>query len=329
MRRTAYWWAIAVAVVAAIVFVIAGCGTKTTVVPDVVAKVNGQEISGSDYLDQAHRAAGRQVLSNLIEQSILVQWAKDEGVPVTDEQVNKAIESLKRDGIYDEQLKYTGEAGLKALVQSQQARANLVNKMAKPSDEETKSAYEMMKTRYVHGPRRQVAVIINNKKAKIEDAAKRIKDGEDFDTVAIDCSAMGSVKLWLEKNQPMVPPELLKAAWDTKVGEVSGPVNVSMGGQPTQWVVLKVLKDQPKVDLAFKDVKEEVETAAAAQKFQQDPEFGRKLNEKKKEAKIEIELADYKEVAAQFKNPPEPMPGMGMPQRVRPQAKPAPKSAKP
>ena len=86
--------------------------------------------------------------------------------------------------------------------------------------------------------------------------------------------------------------------------------------------MLKVLKDQPKVDRSFNDVKDEVEVSAAAQKFQQDPEFGKKLNEKKKEAKVEIELPDYKEIAAQFKNPPEPMPAMSMPRRVAPSAKP-------
>lgn len=326
MRRTAYW-AIAIAVVAALVFVIVGCGTKSAIVPGTVAKVNGQDISGSDYLEQVHRAAGRQVLNNMIEQQILLQWAKDEGVPVTDEQVNKAAESLKRDGIYEDQVKYAGEAGLKALLQGQQARANLCNKLSKPTDAEVQNAYSMMKQRYVHGPRKQVAVIINRKKDALDEALKRIKAGEDFDTVAIDSSAMGSVKLWLEDNQPMVPPDLLKAAKNTKVGEVSEPVNVSIGGQPSQWLLIKVLKEQPKVNLALKDVKEEVETAAAAQKCQQDPEFTKKFNEKKKAAKIEIDIPEYKDVAAAFKNPPEPMAQMGAPQRVRPSA-PAPNPTK-
>jgi hypothetical protein len=62
------------------------------------------------------------------------------------------------------------------------------------------------------------------------------------------------------------------------------------------------------------------------QKSQMDPKFTEELNEKKKDAKITIDIPYLKDVADAVQNPPEPSPMMGQ-VKPGPAPKPAPKPA--
>jgi foldase protein PrsA len=293
-----------------------GCG-KSSVVPDTVATVNGEPISSNAYLDQVNRRMGQDVLRGMIEQQIVLQWAKEDKAMPTKEQISRQTEALKKDGYYNDQIKALGENGLENEINVTLARANLESKVSKLTDAELKQTYDAMKGRYVHGPRKQVAIIINNQKNLIEKAAADIKKGKDFDQAAAEYasrqfSSRGPIKIWIEPNQPGMPPDLEKAATYTKVGEVSKLFPLAPPGQPTQFAILKVIGDQPKSDVTFEQAKLEVQDVVLYQKSQQDPAFVKKLNEKMKAAKIDVNIPEFKDIQYAFKNPPEPQPAMGM-----------------
>ena len=317
MRKAAF----VVIVIAIIAAVLSGCGgTKVPGVPDTVATVNGEKISAASYFEDLNRRLGQDVLTNMIEQQIIIQWAKDKDVPVTEKQIDKQIDALKRDGTYDDQVKTMGESGVKSEIEALQARINVAKKLYKPTDKDIDMIYSTMKDRYVHGPRKQAALIINPDKKKLEEAAKELKKGKDFDEVAgayTDRRFMmrGTIKVWVDEDKTNgLPPALVEAAKDTKDGETSKIFSIGMPGQPTQHAILKVVQEQPKSDLKQKDVKDELENFAALQKAQSDPDFQKQLNAQKKKAKIEVNIDQYKSIVQGFKNPPEPMPTMGMPQ---------------
>lgn len=323
---------LAMLALAGVAFWISGCGkSEVKSVPDTVATVNGEKITSAKYLDESQRRIGQDVLRNMIEQQIMVQWAKDEGVEVTSKQVDDQIKVLKREGIYKDRLKMMGEDALKSELEAMQARINVAKKLNKPSDEDAQAIYDQMVNRYVHGPRKYVAVIISSKKDKLEKARKEAKGGKDFEQLAAiyadsAYASQGAIKIWVEDNQKNMPPVILDATKDAKVGDVSEVFNVAQQGQQSQFGILKVLDSQPKSDLAMKDVKDEVAGLAALQKTQADPEFQNKLNEKKKAAKIEINIKDFENIALSFKNPPEPNPMMGM---MKPGPAPKTKAAQP
>lgn len=307
--------------------VMSGCGTKVSGVPETVATVNGQAISASEYLDQVNRRFGQDLLRSMIEQRIILQWAKEENVEPTEEQIQKQIAILKRDGSYDDQVKILGEEGLKSEIKAMQARMNLAKKFIGVTDADLKQTYESMKQRYVHPARKQVALIINPSKSKIEGAAKKIKAGGDFDAIAAEYSSQqfaafrGPIKIWVEENQAGMPPELAKAAKETKLGEISEPIPLAPPGSPTQYALLKVIQDQPKANKSFNQVKDEIEEMVLFQKSQTDPEFVKKLNSKLKAAKVDIKIDQFKNLVYTFKNPPEPPPMM------MPESQPAPKTS--
>ncbi len=312
-------------VIAAVV--VSGCGTKVPGVPSTVATVNGQAISASEYLDQVNRRFGQDLLRNMIEQKIILQWAKEEKVEPTEEQVQKQIAILKRDGLYDDQVKILGEEGLRSEIKAMQARMNLARKYIRVTDADLKQTYDSMKQRYVHPARKQVALIINQSKSKIEGAAKKIKAGGDFESIAAEYSSQqfaafrGPIKIWVEENQAGMPPELAKAAKETKLGDISEPIPLAPPGSPTQYVLLKVIQDQPKANKSFKQVRDEIKDTVLFQRSQTDPEFVKKLNAKLKAAKVDVKIDQFKNLVYTFKNPPEPPPMMA------PQPQPAPKTS--
>ncbi len=327
MRKAALVAALVVAVVA--VAVLVGCGTKVAGVPDTVASVNGQSISSGEYLGQISRRFGQDMLRNMIEQKIVLQWAKEEKVSPTDEQIDKQIETLKREGSYDDQVKYLGEDGLRNEVRAMQARINLARKTLTPTEEEIKQTYDAMKQRYVHPARKQVAIIINSKKSDVEEAAKKLKAGENLDQVSAQYSnrqfsMRGPIKIWVDDSQAGLPQELSQAAKKTKEGGVCKPFALTPPGSPTQYAVLKVLHDQPKANTPLSKVKSEVEDTLLFQKSQSDPDFVNALNERMKDAKVEVNIDQFKDLVYQFKNPPEPQMMMPQPSRA---PQPAPKSA--
>lgn len=308
------------AVVVILGIMLVGCGNKQAGPPASVATVDGKSISGSTYYEYLNMAWGRQVLPMLVEQQVLLNWAEKEGVPVTEEQLDKQIAAMKRDGTYEDQIASVGgEQALKDRYRDIQARMNLGEKMYKFTDSELTTLYNnpSLHRRYVHGPRKRVEIIVSMDAKKIADAEKAIKGGMDFDAAAMKYSDSqfvmgGPAKTPVEKGQG--PEGLQNAADETKLNEVSKPFAFVAGQQfGTLNAILKVLADEPKADLKFKDVKAEVKGIAAMQKAMSDPSFQKKLDAAKKKADIVIELPQYKYMVDSIKNPP-PSAGMGMPQ---------------
>lgn len=312
------------AVVVILGIVLVGCGSKQAGLPASVAKVDGNSIPGSMYYEYLSAAWGRQVLPMLVEQQVLQNWASKEGVPVTDKQLDKQIENMKRDGTFEDQVASVGtEQALRDRYREIQARVNIGEKLYKFTDSELLTIYNnpAMKRRFVHGPRKRVEIIVSTDPKKIAEADKAIKGGMDFDAAAMKYSDPqfvmgGPAKTPVSLDKGQGPEGLQKAAKDTKLNEVSKPFSFVAGQFGILNGMLKVLGDQPKADLKFAEVKDEIKAMAALQKASTDPTFQKKLDEQKKKADIVIELPQYKYMVDSIKNPA-PQAGMGMPQQMR------------
>jgi foldase protein PrsA len=306
MKRTA-----ALILIATLALALAGCGGKETGMPKTVATVDGKPISGTQYCEYLSMGFGRQVLPMIIDQQVLLNWAEKEKVPVTDEQIDKQIEIVKRDGNYEDRVRTSGgEEAFKAGLREQQARSNLGEKMFKFTDDELMTMYNQLKPRFVHGARKQVAVLLSTSSKKVDEAAKAIKDGMDFDEAVAkyadqEFSMSGSPKAFVEAGGKL--PALWTAAEPLKEGQVSKPFTMDLPPYGALSAILKVVGNQPKLDLGFKKVKDEVKSLAALQKTVTDPDFQKKLEAQRKKADIKIELPQYKYMVSQIKNPPPPM----------------------
>lgn len=301
----------------AVAAVLSGCGHKVEGVPGTVAVVNGTSISEDQYLSELSSKLGERVLSNIIERQILLDWANSLKVGVTKEQVDKQIELLKGEGQYKSAVKQLGEAGLRSEMEDRQARINIGKKLFKITDKELQQQYDAEKGRFVHGPRKLVGLIINPKKARVEEAAKKIKAGMDFDEASDLYSdrrfaPRGTIVTWIDVTQKELPEDLRNAVKNTKDGKVSKVFPLGMPGTPTNYVILNVVKSEPKADKKLSDVKDLVRDDAALLKTQMDPKFNDGFNAQKKKAKIKIDIPQFRGLVQEFKNPPEMPSGFGM-----------------
>jgi len=321
IKKTAYVVPAAVCVLLAVAM--SGCGKKEVAgVPGTVATVNGDAISNNDFIAQLTRDSGTKSLSTIIEQKIILQWAKDEKVEPTDKQIEEQINALKRNGIYDDQVKTLGEDGLKQAIKVRQATMNIEEKLKPTPDKTLEALYNANKTNYVHGPQKFVQIIVNADSSKIDEAAAKLNAGASIDEVSAEFMdksfSQGPLKTPLDPSQPRLPKPLSEAVKNTAVGQVSKPFALSQPGGASTYGILKVLKELPKQDLKFADVKDEVAGMVAMRNLQQDPQgFQSGLDEKKRAAKIDVNMDSLKSVITDFKYPAPPPQMMGMPQGMR------------
>ena len=261
-RIVAVFLALALAGVA-----VAGCSNNT------VATVNGQSISSADLQTQfdavkaqypqtlqgsdANARADqlkKQLLDTMIDQVLVAQAAKDMGVAVTDADVAKQFDQIRKqfptDAAYQDALKKFGttEAKLKDQIRQQLLVQAVTAKLAKEqnvSDADVKAYYEKNKAMFQETAGKRVAhvLVAAKDKALADKILKQAQGGTPFATLAkqysIDkVSATNGGDLgW--PTTPYVPE--FQAGIDklTKVGQLSPVIKSTYG-----YHVIKLLEQR-------------------------------------------------------------------------------------
>ena len=236
--------------------------------PDVLARVNGQDIKKSDFdmlvrnielsrgpipperRDEVYRAA----LNQLVEYTLLQQEAKNRQVTVSDAEVNERIMEMQGQFPTEEAFKKALDARHMSIDRLRDdARVDMViSRMIEgevataqpPTDAECKEYYDKNPDRFKLGESVRASHILiladekadeaTKKKARtqIEAIHKRVKAGEDFASLAKEHSQDGSAAqggdLDFFGRGRMVPP-FEQAAFALKPGEVSDVVTTQFG----------------------------------------------------------------------------------------------------
>jgi peptidyl-prolyl cis-trans isomerase C len=300
-------------------------GTTSTASPGgPVARINGEEIGRADFEKQMERTrarfqrAGRQIapaletrlkenlIRKLVEEQLIEQKAKAEGVTVTSEEIAaKVTEHKTRFGsekAFQSFLERTnqGEADVKADLEKNLLRDKLFAKMlasAEPTEADAKKYYDENLDKYKQKEQIKASHILfkvektttdKDKKAKLAEAKKVLADvkkaGANFEEVAKKYSD-GPTKerggdLGTFSRGRMVKP-FEDAAFAAKPGEIVGPVETQFG-----YHIIKVYEKTPESQRAFDDVKESILTSLKAR---QKSKATRELLDKlKAEAKVEV-----------------------------------------
>jgi peptidyl-prolyl cis-trans isomerase C len=116
------------------------------------------------------------------------------------------------------------------------------------TDDEIKKFYEDHRDDFVTLTLIKVATIAVDSQSVAEQAAKRIADGEDFASVAVDLSIYSSSPTGFDTTDLVDRsklPTVYDAIWDKQIGEVAGPVYES--GQNV-WKIVKLLgREDPRL----------------------------------------------------------------------------------
>jgi peptidyl-prolyl cis-trans isomerase C len=267
---------------------------KTT--PSPVATVNGSPIPGADFdteLDQLkmrYLQQGRQlgdeeiekfkesILGILINRELLYQESQRQGITVDENKVSEQLMSAKKRFPSEAEFKKTmeemnlTEADIKFQITRAMAIRDLVEKDITKniniSDEETKAYYDknpeaFKQTEEVKASHILIKVDADadaSKKAmareKIEKVQAKLKNGEDFSTLAKEYSegpsnVKGGDLGYFKRGQMVKPFE--ETAFNLQPNEISGVVETQFG-----YHLIKIYDKKPEGTITYKDAKDKI-----------------------------------------------------------------------
>jgi parvulin-like peptidyl-prolyl isomerase len=288
---------LAAAALAVLTVVAAGCGDTDEVPSDAVAVVDGTPITKATldelltrtkktYATQKrqfpkagtseYQSLQTQAVAFLVQRQEYAREADKLGVEVTDGQIQKKVDDVKKQYFGGNQKKF--EAGLKAQAYTlaalrDDARAQLVSEGiykditngVKVSDGEAQQFYDQNIDRYKVADSRQVRHILVKTKAEADKLRGELEGGASFATLAKEHSEdPGSKeqggKLTVSKGQTVEAFD--KAAFSLDTNEISDPVKTQYG-----YHIIQPLTDVKKGRVTpFTDVRTQIKSQLLQQK---------------------------------------------------------------
>ena len=245
--------------------------------PEIVAEVNGEQITLAQLQEETLKAHGEDVLSRILNRALVLAECQRQGVAVTRADVDAEIERLAKSfrltktqylEVVEKDSSMSYQEYAEEVVWPRLALQALVADKIKLTDEELEAAY--LKS---YGPSISLQMIISETKEKAESLRSRIVDGgEDFGTVAKDESLDVATASNKGRMQPIFHGTLADKNMEDKlfaldvnqVSEVIGPY-----GPQNQFVFFRCenkydpVVPQDKIDT----VKDRIQVQASAAKL--------------------------------------------------------------
>jgi len=322
---------------AAAVFLTAGIGCTSFKTPseDAIATVNGVDITVKDFTVKLRNVLNllgsasnvkeediynikREALESLIEEKIMLLRAEKLGMKVTDEELKKRVEEIKRDYTSENFAQVFGGEKVDYKIWSEELRKRLlleklvdqeVNSKIKVTDEEIAAYYQQNRSRYYSEETVHVAQIVVSTKETADAVLKRLQAGEDFNKVAREISTGpesargGDLGVF---TRGVMPEAFDRVVFSLPEGRASKVVK-----SPYGFHIFKVLKKERGRWIELPDVKEKIKADLAKGKEEQ--EFRKWLDALKSEAKVRIDEERLKQVKIDDTRTEEPAPGQTRP----------------
>jgi foldase protein PrsA len=194
----------------------------------------------------------KEVMQFLIQAQWVEQESKAQGIKVSDQTVQKALEDQKKQAFpnekaYQKFLKTSGmsESDILFRVKLDQLQQKLTQKITedskKVSDQDIQAYYDKNKKRFAQPERRDLRVVLTKTKAKADAAKKALDDGQSWSAVVKQYSIDQASKAQGGKLPAVAKGQQDKALDDAVFaapkGKIEGPVKTQFG-----WYVFEVEK---------------------------------------------------------------------------------------
>ena len=310
---------------------VVGCSTFKTPSEDAIATVNGSEIKVKDFTVKLRNALNllgstsglneedivnikREALDDLIEEKVMLIQAEKLGLKVTDDELKKRVEEIKKDYTGENFAQVFGGEKVDYKIWSEELRKRLlleklldreVNSKIAISDDEALAYYQSNRSRYYSEETVHVAQIVVPSKEKADAVLKRIQAGGDFGKVAREVSTGpeaakgGDLGVF---TRGVMPEAFDRIVFSLAEGKTSKVVK-----SPYGYHLFMVLKKEKGRWIEFADVKDKIKVDLT--KGREEQEFRKWLDALKSEAKIRVNEERLKQVRIEETRTEEPKPG--------------------
>jgi foldase protein PrsA len=227
---------------------------------------------------QEYEGLRDQVLQFLISSQWIIGESADQGVKISDAEVNKQFETTKKQSFPKEAdfKKFLKQSAMtiedvkfrvRVDALSNKLRDKVTKGRDKVTDAEIESYYNKNKARFAQPERRDLRIVLTKTKPKAEQALAALKSGQSFKTVAKKFSidqaskSRGGVLLAVAKGQQ--EKALDAAIFSAAKGKLVGPVKTQFG-----YYVFKVQKITKKSQQTLKQARTTIRQLLASQNQQ-------------------------------------------------------------
>lgn len=276
----------------------------------VVVAVNGVPITKDIFYGRLERLAGTTVISTMVKEELMNQFAVSQGTAPTDQEVEERYTKLMQNPIFAASVKRSGmtpEASKRA-IKVNLSEIKTVSKGMKATDAELMEYYRKNidrknpQSRFYTPENIQIAIIVTSSQERATKAKSRLNT-ESFDTVAKDVNDEPETKM-KGGLVPVFPRGRTKVSKDKsfedeifalKIGDTFGP-KLRLG---KYWIIRCLNKSAEKTQ-KFEDVKEECREGVLREKGNRERGFILKadLLDFSKKARIQAFWPKYKAAAA-------------------------------
>lgn len=271
--------------------------SQAEIVERVVARINNEIITLTE-LEEAYQQlksalpegerlpSRRELLERMVENRLLLQEAKREGIKVSEGEVQENIERVKSTFLSEKAFEMALEnegikiEDLKKRYEEELMIKKLIDREVKPEVEVTKKEirdyYEKNKSRFREEEKVKIRHILFENYAQAEEVSKKVKSGIDFEEVAKG-AYLGS----FERGQ--LDRRIEEVAFNLKEGEISQIIKTESG-----YHIIKLEKKEEARVKELSEVKEVIRNFLSSQKMEKRIE--EYLEELKAKQEIEIRL---------------------------------------
>lgn len=254
----------------------------------VLAKIGDKEITSGMLRQKVYSKYGLEMLNQMVDHLAIQLEADDRGLRVEEKEIAAELERMQQgygseEQFYESMKEQVGmtreelheDVYFKLLVEKA-ATADIVVGENEISDYIKQNPEEFADTEQFH-----LQYILNETLEQANRTYELAMDGSDFATLArersldVNTASEGGDLGWIEENDPFVSPNILNAAKEMSVGDISHPVQTEAG-----YAVVKLLdrKEDKKSDPEA--IRESVRKQLALQKAPAIKDYIQELREK-------------------------------------------------
>ncbi|KAB2496414.1 foldase protein PrsA [Priestia endophytica] len=283
-KRKVMYIILSVALVALIV-----CGGWVYSKEQVVASVDGSDITKDDVYNLLADQNGAAAVDTLITEKIIDKEAEKEDIKITAKQVNQELDDLKEqyggEDTFNQTLEASGVSlsSLKEDIKKNKEIEELLRPSIKITEKEMKEYFNENKDSFAQAAQVKASHILVDDEKTAKEMKEKLDKGEDFATLAkkystdTATSESGGELGYFEEGT--MTDEFDKKAFSMKKGEISDPVKTDYG-----YHIIKVEDVKEAKQASYKDSKAQVKEAIFNEKLQ--TEYSTWLEKKKKEYDI-------------------------------------------
>ncbi|WP_019393770.1 foldase protein PrsA [Priestia filamentosa] len=283
-KRKVMYIILSVALVALIV-----CGGWVYSKEQVVASVDGSDITKDDVYNLLADQNGAAAVDTLITEKIIDKEAEKEDIKITAKQVNQELDDLKEqyggEDTFNQTLEASGVSlsSLKEDIKKNKEIEELLRPSIKITEKEMKEYFNENKDSFAQAAQVKASHILVDDEKTAKEIKEKLDKGEDFATLAkkysTDTATSESDGELGYFEEGTMTDEFDKKAFSMKKGEISDPVKTDYG-----YHIIKVEDVKEAKQASYKDSKAQVKEAIFNEKLQ--TEYSTWLEKKKKEYDI-------------------------------------------